>query len=74
MNLSLLCFDTISELILTSVGNFIRGAVSKVKEGFECEGAATAEDVTEGADVGTAVGTAVATDALGAKVSSIDLR
>ena len=72
MNLSLFCFDTISELILTSVGNFIRGAVSKVKEGFEDEGVAegTADGVDEGADVGTAV----ATDALGAKVSSIDLR
>ena len=70
MNFSLFCFVTGSELILTSVGNCIRGAVSKVKGGFECEGVATAEGVTEGTDVGTAV----ATDALGANVSSIDLR
>lgn len=43
-----------------------------MKEGFEDEGVAegTADGVDEGADVGTAV----ATDALGAKVSSIDLR
>jgi hypothetical protein len=58
------------------VGNFIRGAVSKVKEGFaETDGAGVAEGVAEGADVGTAVAEGVAEGTtLGAKVSSIDLR
>jgi hypothetical protein len=71
MNLSLFCFERTSGFTFTSVGNFIRGAVSKVKEGFETEGAA--EGVAEGADVGTAEGTTEGTT-FGAKVSSIDLR
>jgi hypothetical protein len=71
MNLSLFCFDTISEFTLTSAGNCIRGAVSKVNAGFEADGA---EGIAEGVDEGAGVGTAVATGALGANVSSIDLR
>jgi len=57
------------------VGNFIRGAVSNVKEGFEGKGAAATDGVAEGADVGTAVAEGAAEGTtFGAKVSSIDLR
>ena len=73
MNFSLFCFEISSEFILTSAGNFIRGAVSKVNDGFDGVGTAAAERVTEGAAVGRAVATDVCS-ILGAKVSSIDLR